>query len=137
NSNSYSNNTLANGDVVTVEMTSSLSCAGSAAVTSNAMQMTVNPSLAPLVSISANPGNTICSGANVIFNATPTNGGLTPTYQWKLNGNNVGTKSDTYSSNNLVNGDQVSVVMTSSLGCADPLTVASNVIAISITSGGI
>src|SRR5688572_24688210 len=107
-------------------MTSSLGCASPTTATSNGITMTVTAAVAPSVSIAANPGNTICTGSNVTFTATPTNGGATPVYQWKLNGNNVGTNSNTYSNNALVNGDVVSVVMTSSLGCANPAFATSN-----------
>jgi sensor domain CHASE-containing protein len=133
NSNTYQNASLANGDVVTVVMTSSLACASPAAATSNAITMTVNPTVTPSVSIVANPGNTICTGTNVTFTATPTNGG-TPSYQWKLNGNNVGTNSNTYSNTALVNGDIVTVVMTSSLACASPTTATSAGITMVVTA---
>src|SRR6185503_16468167 len=132
NSNSYSNATLVNGDQVSVVMTSSLACASPATATSNTITMTVTATVVPSVSIAANPGNTICTGTNVVFTATPTNGG-TPSYQWKLNGNNAGTNSNTYSNATLVNGDQVSVVMTSSLACASPATATSNTITMAIT----
>jgi hypothetical protein len=79
-----------------------------------------------------NPGNTICAGTNVTFTATPTNGG-TPSYQWKLNGNNVGTNSNTYQNAGLLNGDVVTVVMTSSLACANPTTATSNAITMIVT----
>jgi hypothetical protein len=133
NSNSYSNNALVNGDQVSVVMTSSLGCASPQTATSNTITMTVTASVTPSVSISASPGSTICAGTNVTFTATPTNGG-TPSYQWKLNGNNVGTNSNTYSNSSLVNGDQVSVVMTSSLGCASPQTATSNTITMTVTA---
>src|SRR5687768_10990242 len=120
NSMTYSNSTIVNGDVVTVVMTSSLGCASPTTATSNGITMTVGSTVVPAISISANPGNTICAGTNVTFTATPTNGG-TPSYQWKLNGNNVGTNSVTYSNSALANGDVVTVVMTSSLGCASPV----------------
>ncbi|HEX6849204.1 MAG TPA: hypothetical protein VF144_19600, partial [Chitinophagaceae bacterium] len=134
NSNTYSNNTLVNGDVVTVVMTSSLACASPTSATSNGITMTVTGSVAPSVSIAANPGNTICSATNVTFTATPTNGGTTPSYQWKLNGNNVGTNSNTYSNNALANGDIVTVVMTSSLACASPTTATSTDITMTVTA---
>jgi hypothetical protein len=133
NSNTYSNNALANGDVVTVVMTSSLACASPVTVTSDAISMTVNPTVAPSVSIAASPGNTFCAGTNVTFTASPANGG-TPFYQWKLNDNNVGTNSDTYQNASLANGDVITVVMTSSATCASPTTVTSNAIMTTVTS---
>src|SRR5688572_16793623 len=132
NSSTYANNALANGGVITVVMTSSLGCANPNTATSNGITMTVTPADVPSVSISVNPGNTICAGTNVTFTATPTNGG-TPSYQWKLNGNNVGTNSSTYSNSALVNGDVITVVMTSSLGCASPTTATSNGITMTVT----
>src|SRR5262249_8109756 len=72
-------------------------------------------------------GNSICSGTMVTFTATPTNGG-TPGYQWKVNGNNVGTNSNQYQSSTLVNGDLVTVVMSSSIQCANPQMATSNTI---------
>jgi hypothetical protein len=132
NSNTYSNATLANGDVVTCEMVSSFACASPATATSNVITMTVNPLITPSVSIAANPGNTICAGTNVTFTATPTNGGASPSYQWKLNGNNVGTNSDTYSNASLANGDVITCVMTSNANCASPTTVTSNAITMTV-----
>ena len=132
-SNTYSNNSLANGDVITVVMTSSISCASPTTATSTGITMIVGSTVVPSVSITANPGNTICAGANVTFTATPTNGG-TPTYQWKLNGNNVGANSNTYSNNALANGNVVTVVMTSSIACASPTTATATGITMTVTS---
>ena len=72
------------------------------------------PDLPASVSVASNAtADTICEGTNVTFTATPTNGGTTPSYQWKKNGTNVGTNSATYSSSSLVDGDVIKVVMTS------------------------
>ncbi len=64
------------------------------------------------VSITGSP-NPSCTGQSVTFTATPTYGGTSPSYQWKVNGNNVGTNSPTYTTNSLNNGDIVTCVMTS------------------------
>jgi hypothetical protein len=134
NSTTYSNNALANGDVVTVVMTSTATCANPSTATSPGITMNVTSGVTPSVSISANPGNTICAGTNVTFTATPTNGGATPSYQWKLNGNNVGTNSGTYSNNTLTNGNIVTVVMTSTLACASPSSATATGITMSVSS---
>lgn len=79
---------------------------------------------APSVNASAS-STSICDGTNVIFNATPTNGGSTPSYQWQVNGLNVGTDSPTYSNANLNNGDVVTCTMTSSDVCVSPSSATS------------
>lgn len=126
NSVTYSNNALTNADVVSCVLTSNEPCASPTAANSNAITINVTSSVVPLVSIISGPGNTFCVGTNVLFTATPTNGGTTPSYQWKLNGNNVGTNSDSYSNNSINNQDVVSCVMTSSNGCASPTIATSN-----------
>ena len=119
----YQSSTLANGDHVTVIMTSSLACANPQTATITGFTMTVTPTLPPSVYVES--PTTICAGAMATFFASPGNGGTTPSYQWKVNGNNVGSNSDTYSTSSLSNGDIVTVVMTSSLGCASPQSATS------------
>jgi gliding motility-associated-like protein len=131
NSNTFSSATLQNGDVVTVILTSNANCVSPATATSNSITMQVNPVLTPTVSITSNPNGPICAGTNVTFTATPTNGGPAPAYQWQVNGANVGTNSNTFSSTTLQNGDVVTVILTSNAPCANPLT-ASNSITITV-----
>lgn len=59
--------------------------------------------------------NPSCPGTSLTFTATPTNGGSSPTYQWQVNGSNVGTNSPTYTSSSLTNGQIVSCIMTSNM----------------------
>jgi gliding motility-associated-like protein len=124
-SSTYGDASLVNGDVITVVMTSNLSCAAPTTATSNALTMTVG-TLVPAVTISALPGVSICPATSVTFTASPTNGGATPSYQWKKNGVDVGVNSATYTDAGLVNADAISVVLTSSLACAVPTTAVSN-----------
>jgi hypothetical protein len=84
----------------------------------------------PTVSIAVNPGNNICAGTSVTFTATPVNGGATPSYQWKVNGLNVGTNIPTFTSTSLMNTDKVTVVLTSSTACTSPIT--SNLITMTV-----
>lgn len=133
NSASYSSSTLANNDQVTCVLTSNAACVSTATASGNTITMTVTPSVTPAVAISASSTN-ICTGTSVTFTATPTNGGATPVYQWKVNGNNVGTNSNTYSSATLNNNDLVSCVMTSNATCASPASVTSNALSITVNS---
>ncbi|MFC6876673.1 T9SS type A sorting domain-containing protein [Flavobacterium myungsuense] len=106
-------------------------CLTSSPATSNTVTMTVNPNLPASVSIEAS-ATTICPGTSVTFTATPTNGGTSPSYQWKLNGTNIGADSATFTTTTLVNGDSVTVTMTSNATpCLTNSPVSSNTITIS------
>jgi hypothetical protein len=130
NSATYSSNTLVNGNLVSCTITSNNPCSSTSTANSNTLTMTVTPPLASTVSITASANN-ICSGISVNFNAVAVNGG-SPIYQWKLNGNNVGTNSALYTTNTLNNGDQVSCEMTSSLSCVSPAVATSNTVIMNI-----
>jgi uncharacterized protein (TIGR02145 family) len=78
--------------------------------------------------------NNVCAGTSVTFTATPTNGGLTPGYQWQVNGVNSGTNSTvfTYIPSN---GDVITCLLTSSLtGCISNNPALSNSILMIINS---
>ncbi|NLL27685.1 MAG: PKD domain-containing protein, partial [Bacteroidales bacterium] len=124
--NTFTTSTLTNGEGVYCVLTSDLSCVVSSTATSNTINTTVNPNKPVSVSIAANSGTTICAGTSVTFTATPTNGGSNPTYQWKVNGGNVGSNSATYTSSTLSNNDNVTCVLTSNATCATGSPATSN-----------
>lgn len=126
----YTTTTLSNNDVIKVTITSSLTCVTTSNATSNSLTM-VNGTAVPAVSITTTSAS-ICSGTVAVFSAAPVNGGSTPSYQWKLNNNNVGTNSPVYSSLLLNNNDQVKVVMTSNIACATANPATSNQILMSV-----
>lgn len=117
--------TPANGDVVTVKLTSSLPCVTSAVATASAT-MTVNPMVTPTAAIAATPGDSVCAGTPVSFAVTATHPGASPVFNWSVNGTTLGT-SATYS---FVpdSGDVVSLSMTSNAPCRLATTVASNTV---------
>ncbi|MCX6292366.1 MAG: gliding motility-associated C-terminal domain-containing protein [Bacteroidetes bacterium] len=119
--------------VVSVVMTSNLQCLSAA--TANAQVIVpVNASVTPTVSITSNTTAPFCSGNTIVFTANPVSGGTTPSYQWQINGMNIGTNSDTFSVSTLVNGDIVKVIMTSNSGCATTAIVSDTVLANVISS---
>ncbi len=85
---------------------------------------TVSVSIIP----SANP---ICAGSSVTFTATPVNGGSSPAYQWKVNGNIIGTNNPAYNYTP-VNGDAVTCVLTSNATCITGNPATSNTITMTV-----
>jgi gliding motility-associated-like protein len=122
NATTYSSTTLADNDVVSVDLTSNALCASTTPVSSNDITMDVNPLITPSVTIAASPAGAICAGTSVTFTATPTNGGTGPTYAWFLNNGATGITGPTYTNPNFANGDQVYVVMTSNGSCLTQTT---------------
>lgn len=123
----FTSSSLADNDVVSLTMTNPSPCASPNTVNSNSILMHVNNSVAPSVSIIASANN-ICPGIPVTFTATPANTGTPPVFQWKLNGNDVGTNSTGYLLSNPANGDNVYCVMNSASVCSTNPLINSNTI---------
>lgn len=123
-SNVYNSAIWHNGDIVNCLITIS---GGSCLASTNAISNTIIISSAapPSLSIQSSANN-ICIGTNVTFIATPINAGTGTTYQWQLNGVNVGANSGSYFNNNLANGDQVKCIMSTTTPCVSFPTVGSN-----------
>jgi len=126
----YTTSTIADGATVTAKLYFISQCGTADSSTSNAIGVHRFTTLAPRVTIALTAGNNPgCPGTSLTFTATPYNGG-TASYQWKVNGANVGTNSNTYTSSALVAGQVVSCVMYSSSSCAFPLSAVSNSVTI-------
>jgi uncharacterized delta-60 repeat protein len=134
NSSSYTDNILQTGDLVWCEVTSTEACAFPQIVNSDTISMTVTPNEIPSASISAFPNGQVCAGTSVFFTAAPVNAGSTPSYQWTLNGTNVGSNTGSYVNSSLADADVVQCIVTSSAVCADPITANSNSITVDILS---
>lgn len=129
NSTIFTSTTLVPGDVVTCELVSNTPGVTNNPTVSNTITMTAAP--ASSITINQTAGsNPTCQGSNVGFTASVLNGGLTPSYQWILNGNNVGTGSTYYSNLNYNSGDIVYCNYTST--CASISTVSSNQVTMTV-----
>jgi uncharacterized protein (TIGR02145 family) len=131
----------ANNDHVVCLLTSNAPCQQGFPVPSNTIIMAVNPSQPVVVTIapSANP---VCAGTSVSFTAVPVNGGSQPGFQWKLNGGDIGTNSNSLTLTP-INGDVVTCVLTSNDICptgnpaiSAPVTLTVNqVLPVGVTVG--
>ncbi|GAA4467369.1 hypothetical protein GCM10023093_23170 [Nemorincola caseinilytica] len=86
---------------------------------SGSAAISVTPSVIPAVDVAS--ANEVCAGTTVVYTATPTNGGTSPAYLWKVNGVTMSVASGMFSYIP-ANGDVVSVTLTSSANCASPST---------------
>lgn len=131
NTATFSSSLLPVGSVqVYCIMTSSVECVTQANAVSNFISVAVNPLVVPKAKISAS-STAVFFCEEVIFNVTPTNGGLTPTYKWFVNNNLVATGA-TYKSSSLLNGSKVYCIMTSTANCVSTPTVNSDTVTISV-----
>ena len=117
-------------DVVTCALTSNALCVSGNPATSNPITMTVDPVLPVSISIVAS-ANPVDPGIPVTFTATPVNGGTTPYYVWKVNGNNEGPDSIAFV-HVPQDGDIISCTLISSDSCTSSNPATSNEIIMSI-----
>ena len=130
----YVNAALANSDSVWVVLTSNATCASPTTAVSAHKIMTVNALVTPSVSVTTNTGTSVCAGTSVTFTANPTNGGVTPTYQWKKGGVVIGGATGSTYTYVPTNGNVITVVMTSNAACPSPATATSTGITMAVTA---
>lgn len=98
------------------------------------MTSAVAPTLPLYVDVSTNATGATVSNVKIgngfidTFSAIGTNLGPAPTYQWVLNGSNVGSNSTTYVNGGLANGDVVNCIVTPDLGGCSSNAYSSNII---------
>ena len=109
--------TLANGDIITCQLTSNNTCVTSSTALSNAITLTVKSAVSPSVNIVATPSAS-CPEQPVTFTVQLTNGGTTPAYQWKVDGVAVGSDTPAYTSSTLSNGDMIACFVTNDQDCS-------------------
>ena len=128
----YTVNTLNNGDSIYCILTSNAPCIANAGATSNSIKISISTPT-PTITVAAT-SSAICAGNSATFTATAANGGNTPVYQWQINSSNVGTNSNTFSSNTLNNKDTVTCILTSSLTCVTTPTANSNKVVMTVNT---
>ncbi|PCH91973.1 MAG: hypothetical protein COB85_08635, partial [Bacteroidetes bacterium] len=134
NGNTYVTGSLINGDLVRAIMTSNDPCALGVNDTSIAITINVTANVTPSVTIVEDVNN-ICAGDLVNFSISISSGGGTPTYQWQVNSvDDGGETTSTYATSLLLDGDQVRLIMTSSLECVTKVSDTSNAITINVTT---
>ena len=117
------NYTPANGDIVSVFLTSDAACVSPDTV-STSVAITIASPVTASVSITSIHADTVCTGDTVQFAAVPVNGGTDPTYMWTENGINVAT--GPYYIYAPHDGDTLTVTMTSNYPCVVTPVVVSN-----------
>jgi gliding motility-associated-like protein len=120
----FKTNTLQNGDMVNCIFTHYGKCSVDT-TSSNTISIEVDAPVTPLVKIIPSSTN-ICKGDSVLFTAQTINEGNSPTYQWQVNGNNIGDIDSSFTDKSINNGDMVNCILTSNAGCVTTATAISN-----------
>ncbi|MES2701549.1 MAG: Ig-like domain-containing protein [Bacteroidota bacterium] len=125
--------TPANGDVISVKLTSNATCATpdtAVDVDTIAVLLTTTPS----VSVIATPGTHVCESNPVTFVAVPVNGGSAPWFRWTQNDTNVATgPTYTYIP---VDGDEIYCEMFSNQRCRTNDSVVSSTLTLTVDAPG-
>jgi hypothetical protein len=124
----------ANNDQVQCVLTSSIACPAGNPATSNLVTIIVNQPLPVSLAITAN-ATLVCTGTQVTFTATPTNGGATPSHQWLKNGNSITGATNLTYAYAPANGDVITCRLTSSLTCVTGNPATSSGISMTVIAG--
>jgi len=97
----------------TAEVTDNRGCT----VATGAVVLKISAGVAPSVNILSSPATSVCAGKPIGFDASVTNGGAAPSYQWQVNGRPEGENSPGFTSSSLAAGDLVRCIVDNGSGC--------------------
>lgn len=132
NSPTLASSNLNNNDQIACILTSNAVCTTNATAISNIAPFTVDQPAPPTISILSTATGPVCPGTELDFIATAISPGNSLSYQWQVNGLNVGANSATFSSSSLANSDLVTCILTSAGKCLIDPTALSNTITVNI-----
>jgi gliding motility-associated-like protein len=129
NADSFSTTSLNNSDLVICNVQYTDACSSLNLLSSNEVTVSVILAATPTLEVLAT-NLTACSGEELVFSLSGNDWGAQPSFQWQVNGTNVGNNENTLSINSLTDGQQVTCILTASGNClssdqvtATPLTV--------------
>ncbi|RZL45494.1 MAG: gliding motility-associated C-terminal domain-containing protein, partial [Pedobacter sp.] len=96
------------------------------------LNVDIGKPVVPIIKIVSSPIS-ICSGMSATFTSTISDAGVNPSYQWQVNGINVGTNATTFNSNSLTEGDVITCILTTNVFCTLTPVVKSNSINVNPT----
>ena len=125
----FSSATLKDKDTIRVQLISNGQCARPNVVNAALFPLKVVSSILPKVTIKGD--SVACVGTLMNFKAEFFGGGTNPTFVWKVNGQEAGTTAN-FSKSDFRNSNKLTVEMTSVDACANPKSVISKDVTISI-----
>jgi FG-GAP-like repeat/Putative metal-binding motif/Secretion system C-terminal sorting domain len=124
-------NSPANGDQITLVMTSNADCATPASVTSNTITLSNQGVSTPTIALST-PITNLCGASSITYTAAVTNGGSNPFVSWYKNGSLVLQGVNSLVSSNPVSGDQVYATLVSNASCLTSSSATSNTVTVNV-----
>ncbi|WP_295666519.1 gliding motility-associated C-terminal domain-containing protein, partial [uncultured Mucilaginibacter sp.] len=132
----FTSNSLTNGDIIVCKLTSDAICVTSATVVSNPVSFAIDPPISTSVKISSSANGPVCAGTAITFNAAAFSPDVHPSYQWQVNGVNVGIDQPQFTTTSLADGSVVTCILSSAGKCIINPSVTSNAITITLSPPG-
>jgi len=132
---SYTSSTLADGDLVRVELTPTAGlCTSGGAVATARVSLTPVP--APTATMSLQTAMPACVGSPITFSlGQATNAGPSSQYQWQVDGVNVASATGpSFTSTTLRDGQAVALELRTTNACGQPTTVTSAAVRVAVTA---
>ncbi|MEI8278919.1 MAG: hypothetical protein WCG87_04090 [Bacteroidota bacterium] len=129
----YNDNNVTEQDIISCAIVDNAT--GNAIQESNEIVLGLHIQASPSLMITSASGNKVYEGNSVVFKAMPTNGGTAPQYQWMKNGVTIYASGESYTDNDLNDGDVIACMLVSNDPEVTEPIVMSNSVTMTVVSG--